>query len=106
MFPKSSTCPNPECDVKQVEEALLSRQGKLASFTVQRYKPPLFDLEPFSPYAIGLVELPEGINIVGVLTTMEGLKIGMGMELVIAPAYVKDGNEIMTWKFKPTETQK
>lgn len=85
---------------------LLSKQGKLASYTIQHYKPPLFEMEPFSPFAIGLVELPEGINILGILTTINGLKTGMGMEVVIETLYARNGNEVMTWKFKPLGGQK
>lgn len=100
-FPKSATCPNPDCDKKDVEEVLLSNRGKLASFTIQHYNPPLFKMDPFMPFAIGLIELPEGINVMAMLTTTENLVIGTNWELVLETLYTQDGAEIMTWKFKP-----
>lgn len=102
-FPKSYSCPNPECDAKDVEEVLLSRRGKLASYTIQHYAPPLFRMEPFKPFAIGLVELPEGINVLGVLTTTEKLKTGMGLEMVVEGLYTEGDSEVVTWKFRPLE---
>jgi hypothetical protein len=104
-FPKSPTCLNPDCEEKQAEETLLSKRGKLASYTIQHYKPPGFEMDPFRPFAIGLVELPEGINVLGILKTTENLRIGMDMELVVEDLYTKDGNQIMTWKFKPSGEQ-
>lgn len=100
-FPKSYTCPNPDCDAKDVEEVLLSGKGKLASYTIQRYVPPQFRMEPFKPFAIGLVELPEGINVLGMLTTTENLKTGMDLEMVVEGLYTEGENEVMTWMFRP-----
>jgi enoyl-CoA hydratase len=102
-FPKSYSCPNPDCDVKDVEEVQLSGRGKLASYTIQRYNPPLFKMEPFRPFAIGLVELPEGINVLGILTTTDNLKIGMALEMVVEGLYTEGENEVVTWKFKPIQ---
>lgn len=102
-FPKSYTCPNPDCDAKDVEEVLLARRGKLASYTIQRYNPPLFKMEPFRPFAIGLVELPEGINVLGMLTTTENLKMGMDLETIVEGLYTEGENEVMTWKFRPVQ---
>lgn len=105
-FPKSYSCPNPDCDAKDVEEVLLSRRGKLASYTIERVGPPLFRMEPFKPFAIGLVELPEGIDVLGILTTTENLKIGIGMEMVVEGLYTEGENEVVTWKFRPLEERK
>jgi hypothetical protein len=102
-FPKSYSCPNPDCDAKDVEEVLLSRRGKLASYTIQRYNPPLFKMEPFRPFAIGLVELPEGINVLGILTSTENLRTGMNLEMVVEGLYTEGENEVVTWKFRPVE---
>lgn len=85
---------------------MLSRRGRLVSYTIQRYQPPLFKMDPFNPFAIGLIELPEGINVLGILTTIENLKLGLDMELVVEALYVEDGKEIMTWKFRPSGAQR
>ena len=104
-FPQTISCSNPECNEKEVEEALLSRRGKLWSFTVQYYPPPppFIAQEPFVPYGIGVVELPEEIRVAGMLTESdpEKLKIGMEVELLLDEAYEEEGREAVTWKFRP-----
>jgi enoyl-CoA hydratase len=102
-FPASYSCPNPECNTKDVEEVLLSTHGKLASYTIQHYAPPIFRMDNFRPFAIGLVELPEGINVLSILTTTENLKIGMDLEMVTRPLYTEGDTEVVTWMFKPSE---
>ena len=104
-FPKTISCSNPDCNEKKVEEALLSRRGKLWSFTVQHYPPPppFKAQEPFVTFGIGVVELPEEIRVAGILTESdpEKLKIGMELELLLEKAYEEDGKEVVTWKFRP-----
>ncbi len=104
-FPKSISCRNPNCNEKKIEEVPLSRRGKLYTYTIQYYEPPPpFKMEPFSPYAIGLVELPEGVRIIGQLTgcEFEDIKMGMEVETVVEGLYRDEqGNEVVTWKFKP-----
>lgn len=105
FFPKSLTCRNPNCEEKKVEEVTLSRRGKLYSYTVQEYfPPPPFKMEPLAPFAIGLVELPEGIRVIGMLTGCElgDIKIGADVELVIEKLYQNEqGTDVLTYKFKP-----
>jgi uncharacterized OB-fold protein len=108
FFPRSAACRNPGCSDKRSENVELSPRGKLWSYTVQYYKPPppaRLD-EPFTPYGIGLVDLPEGIRIMGMISSdkPEALKIGHEMELVIETLYHDDdGVEVVTWKFRPLE---
>ena len=104
-FPKSLSCPNPACSVKAVQEVLFGRRGQLYSFTVQQYRPPpLFGMEPFAPYAIGLVELPEGLRVLGVLTgcDLEEIRIGMPVALTVTPLRVDEsGREVLTYAYAP-----
>jgi uncharacterized OB-fold protein len=104
-FPETPSCSNPACKEKKVERAYLSRRGRLWSFTVQYYPPPppFKAKEPFVPYGIGLVELPENIRVVGILTEAdpEKLKIGMEVEMILDIMYEEDGKEYVTWKFRP-----
>jgi len=61
-------------------------------------------MEPYSPYGIGLVELPEGIRVLGMLTggDIEDIRIGMDVELVVEKLYENEqGDEVITYKFKP-----
>ena len=104
-FPKSLSCRNPQCRDKQVADVLLSRQGTLYSYTVQAYQPPgLFRMDDWSPYAIGMVELPEGLRVIGMLTGIANadIRIGMAMEMVLEPLYRDEqGQAVLTYKFKP-----
>ena len=105
-FPKAPVCRNPACAEKQVEEVPLSPRGTLWSYTIQCYKPPppaRLD-DPFVPYGLGLVDLPEGIRILGMISTdrPEELRVGQEVELVLETLYHNDeGDEVITWKFRP-----
>lgn len=104
-FPKALSCRNPDCRDKRVEDALLGPRGTLYSYTLQAYRPPpLFRAEPWAPYLIGLVELPEGLRVMGMLTgcTVDDVRIGMAVELTSEALYRDDdGCEVATYKFRP-----
>lgn len=105
-FPKSLSCRNPACGVKAVEEVLLGRRGTLYSYTVQAYRPPaLFRTDSWAPYAIGLVELPEGLRVMGMLTGCDlgAITIDMPLELVVEALYQdEDGRDVVTYKYAPS----
>jgi uncharacterized OB-fold protein len=106
FFPKFNVKHDPICKNRQAEEVLLGRRGKLESYTVQRFPPPppFVSPDPFVPYAIGWVALPENIGIVGIITgcRLEDIKMHMDVELVIEKAWEdKEGNEPLTWKWRP-----
>jgi uncharacterized protein len=99
-----------QCQSENLESIALSRIGKLYSYTINWNKPPgdYKQPEPFQPYAVGLVELPEGIRLVSVLTGVDfnKIKIGMTLKLSIEELYKdKDGNTIVTFKFRPQNEQ-
>lgn len=103
-FPRAPFCPNPDCEKSRdnVEVVELSKRGKLYSYTYQIYAPPApFKMEPFEPYAIGMLDFPEGLRIYGIITTMENLKIGMELETTVSKLYEDEGNEYITWMWRP-----
>jgi hypothetical protein len=56
----------------------------------------------FVPYGVGYVELAGEVRVETRLTTTEGLRIGMDMELVLVPSRTDDdGNEVVTFAFRP-----
>ena len=88
-FPKRSFCPN--ClGTEQLETTPLSSQGKLYSFTVSRVGRESME----APYAFGFIDLPEGIRVFSLLTSTEGLREDMSVELVA------EGAEI-PYRFRP-----
>jgi uncharacterized OB-fold protein len=108
-FPRSAVCHNPECSETNMEDATFGPEGTLWSSAIQNYPPPLparYE-EPYTPYALGVVDLAEGLRIVGRISTdrPEDLKIGTRVELVLEGFYhEEDGSEVITWKFRPRET--
>ncbi|MCH8901514.1 MAG: OB-fold domain-containing protein [Chloroflexi bacterium] len=105
-FPKSHVCHNPDCDESKMEDATFGPQGTLWSYTVQYYPPPppaKYD-EPYTPYALGLVDLPEGLRVLARISTddPEGLQIGADVTLVLERLHGDmEGNEVITWMFRP-----
>jgi uncharacterized OB-fold protein len=103
-FPYVGSCINPACTNKMVEQAMLSRRGVLWSFTIHHYKPPppFSCPEPFVPFAIGVIELPENIKVLAMLAVSdpESLQIGVPVQMVV-DAVGEDamGNQLLTWKF-------
>lgn len=106
-FPQALGCRNPDCDATSVERVLLGRHGRLHSFTVQKYQPPaLFRMDPWQPYAIGLVEIDEGLKVMAMLTSvdLESLKIDTPLHLVTERLYEDQaGREVLTYKYAPRD---
>ena len=106
-FPPTDYCRNPDCHTKQVERCVLPTRGTLYSFTVQRYQPPpLFRIDDWSPYAIGLVDLGDGLQVMGMLAgiALDEIRIGMPLRLIIAPLFADtEHGSVLTYKFAPDE---
>lgn len=104
-FPCAISCRNPECREKQVAPCLLPNTGTLYSYTIQHYQPPsLFRIDNWSPYALGVVDLGEGLQVMGMLTGMalEAIEIGMPLHLVVEPLYRDaERGDVLTYKFSP-----
>ena len=104
-FPQALGCRNPDCDGTTVTRVLLGRRGRLHSYTVQHYQPPpLFRMDPWAPYAIGLVEVEEGLQVIAMLTGLEldGLEIGTPLRLVTERLHEDDdGTAVLTYKYAP-----
>lgn len=99
FFPKQSICPR--CTGQRIEEASLSRRGKLYTYTEVYQKPP--DYNGPIPYLIGRVLLPEGVFVLAQLKAKkEDLRIDMDMELVVESIYRDEiGKEVIGYKFIP-----
>ncbi len=97
-----------QCQSENLESITLSKTGKLYSYTINWNKPPgdYKGPEPFQPFAVGLVELPEGIRVLSVLTDcdFDKLRANMDLELSIEELYKdEEGNTVVTYKFRPQE---
>jgi uncharacterized OB-fold protein len=105
-FPRSAVCHNPECSESKMEDASFGPRGTLWSVAIQNYPPPLparYE-EPYTPYALGMVDMPEGLRVLGRISTddPEGVQVGSQVELILERLYLdEDGNDVITWKFRP-----
>ena len=98
FFPPREWCLN--CSSRDLERANLGRKGKLYSFTIVHM--PSEHFEP--PYAVGWIELPEGIRIFSQIRRWQEhpLEIGMDMELAIEKLWDEEEKEIIGYTFRPS----
>ena len=109
LFPKATICFS--CFSDNMQELPLSRRGKLYSYTIGRMP----SLHFLPPYAVGFINMPEGVRIFAPLKLEESeykqLRIGMEMEVVIEKLWeevekAKEPGgkdiikEIIGWRFK------
>lgn len=109
FFPRVTICRNPYCKKdKPLEKVLLSNKGTLFAYTVNHYSPPppYHPPDPFVPFGVASIAMPEGIKVGGQIpkdVDLDSLKVGMEMETVREVLYVDDqGNEVLSWMFRPT----
>jgi uncharacterized OB-fold protein len=102
-----ATSANPSAPGEEREPALLSRHGRLWSWTTNHYPPPepYVAPDPFVPYTVCAVELDqEQMVVLGGLANgadPEQLEVGMAMELVLGPLYEDDEHEYVVWQWAP-----
>ena len=100
---RASFCRNPTCDGEEFETTELSRRGRVWSYTDAQYQPPppyVARTDPYEPFALAAVELPEGITVLGQVADGYGvadLKVGAEVELVVEPLDA----ELLVWRWKP-----
>lgn len=99
-FPKYLADPVSFSD--DVEERELSPTGELHSFTVVRRSMPEFPV----PYALALVDFPEGVRVMAQVETddPESLQIGQEMGVTVGTVKkTKDGKDVKSYKFIPVK---
>ncbi|MGQ0802493.1 MAG: Zn-ribbon domain-containing OB-fold protein [Actinomycetota bacterium] len=108
FFPKSvAFSRNPAAPAEELEDVELGRRGRIWSFTTNHYPPPepYVAPDPFVPYTILAVELPEEQMVVlGQLADdadPAALKVGAEVELVLGTLYEDDEHEYEVWKWRP-----
>ena len=103
FFPKRQDVLCSYCQSSSFKEINLSPRGKIYSYAVVMQRPPVY-YQAEVPYAIGFVELPEGIRVETLLTgcKLEDLRVGMEVEMLIDKLHTEeDGTEVYCYKFKP-----
>ena len=109
FFPRAEGfCRNPGCRGREFEETPLSRRGKVWSYTDAQYQPPppyISSSDPYVPFTLAAVELAEEqLVVLGQLAdgfTVDDIKVGDEVELVIEPLYELDGDTHLIYKWRP-----
>ena len=76
--------PRPICDncyAQQFEWVELQGKGKLLTYTVIHVAPPQF--QTLAPYAVGIMQLENGLKIPGMISNVPNEQLKVGMELTI-----------------------
>ena len=101
-------CRNPACDGDEHDAVELSRRGTVWSYTDAQYQPPAPYVpasDPYRPFALAAVELPEGIVVLGQVADGFGvadLRVGAEVELVVETLNVDETGERTIYRWKPT----
>jgi uncharacterized OB-fold protein len=96
-----------DADPDRYEAIALPHEGRLWSWTVQRFRPkspPYAGPEAFEPFAVGYVALGDAIIVEGRLTgaPLDGFAIGMPMRIVSQSFTLESGEERTTFAFAPS----
>lgn len=105
-FPKKEVCP--VCVTRDtLEEILLSRTGKIDTFSVLHVGAPGFPV----PYVVGYVKMAEGPRVFAVIQEDKesGKPLEMGREVELILGKISDdeeGNEVMGFQFRCVKGKK
>ena len=112
FFPKHLGGADPRVGPVELEEVLLSRRGRVWSYTTSNYPPPspfIPATEPYEPITIAAVELDaERMVVLGQCAAGIGpdqLAVGMEMELTVETLYRDDDRDYVVWKWRPAAAE-
>jgi len=101
QFPARLVCP--DCKAREFDTILLQGKGELTTFTVIRIAPEGFG--DLAPYAIGIVKLDEGIQVMGQIVDCDPDDLNIGDRLVTQFRRIneegKTGMILYGYKFVP-----
>jgi uncharacterized OB-fold protein len=105
--PTEGFCRNPACAGEEFEQTELSRRGTVWSYTDAQYQPPppyIPASDPYVPFALAAVDLPEGIVVLGQLAVGYGVadvRVGSEVELVVETLFADETGEHTVWRWLP-----
>ena len=101
FFPKRLICP--ECKSQNLASIKLSGKGKLITFTIINVAPEGFVDQV--PYAVGIVELEEGVRVMGQITDCDPNELKIGNQLTTQFRRMREegktGMIMYSYKFVP-----
>jgi len=89
MLPPRPICM--QCYSENLEWIEIGKRGRLLTYTIIHVAPPQF--QHLTPYAVGIVELENGLRLPGMIRDVDFDKIKIGMELEIEVEPVKREEE-------------
>ena len=97
--PLAVRCPNPACG-GELEEAALSRRGRVWSFTINHYAPPppYVAADPFEPFGVAAVELSEERMIVLGQVAGDASELAIGDEVELVVDTLLDDQVVWKWR--------
>jgi len=97
-FPPRLICP--QCQNREFEETKLAEKGKVLTFTVIRVPPQQFVDQ--APYAVGIVELDDGVKLTGQIVDcdFEDLKIGKRVKIEFRKIFEAGEAGILCYGYK------
>lgn len=105
--PTDGFCRNPACQGEEFEGVELSRRGRIWSYTDAQYQPPppyIARTDPYEPFTLAAVELPEGLVVLGQVADgygVDDLHVGAEAELVVETLYIDDDGDRTIWRWLP-----
>ncbi|MGD8565321.1 MAG: Zn-ribbon domain-containing OB-fold protein [Candidatus Bathyarchaeota archaeon] len=70
-----------KCLSKQMESVELPQRGKLLTYTIIHVAPTQF--QEMTPYAVGIIQLGDGVKVPGIIKHVNPEDINIGMELSV-----------------------
>jgi hypothetical protein len=97
-FPRRPVCP--DCQSADVSPKPLSTEGTIYTFTIVQSRPPGYVGE--TPYAFGIVELPERLRVTTTLTadSLDELAIGDPVSFELVTLTNADGAPVSSFAFR------
>ena len=111
FFPSFALYHRPGCVGGPVHEHLLARRGTLISYTVQHYPPPppYPAPDPFVPFILGTVALPDGLQVPGHIVGVSPVQVRVGLEVEVVVDQLSvdaSGTPTLMWKFAVLESRR
>jgi len=98
FFPPRLLCP--QCQNRDLIETKIAESGQLITYTIIRVPPSQFSDQ--APYAIGIVELDDGVRITGQIVDSEfdDLKTGLRLKLEFRKLFSEGHSGILCYGYK------
>ena len=98
FFPPRLICP--ECGSRDLVKTKIAEKGKVISYTIIRVPPSQFKDQ--APYAVGVIELDDGVKLMGQIVDcdFEDLKLGKRVKIEFRKLFKKGHSGILCYGYK------